>query len=146
MAPVPAVDKGGIVDIILPVAAATGGSVMHEYALALDIMSTLREKYPEDIDRLTSISLTVGQFSGVVTDSLDFCLHMVLKDQKLPEAKVVIEEEEAMAECACGERYPLTDLLQPCPRCGAYDRHLLSGKGIMIRSIEVEKEEISHGQ
>lgn len=119
---------------------------MHEYSLALDIMATLKSKYPSDVPDLTAITLSVGQFSGAVTATLDFCLHRVLEEEELQGVKVVIREEPAVARCSCGKRYNLTDVLQPCPACGSFDRRLVAGKDIVIQSIEVAESGDLHGQ
>ena len=112
---------------------------MHEFALAQDIFETIKRNVKADLEKVTAIHIEVGEFSGVVADSLAFGLEVVLKDRDLSHVKIDITEVPAAAQCQCGCEYPIKDLLEACPQCSSYQRKITSGADVIIRSIELQE-------
>ena len=112
---------------------------MHELSIAQNIIQTLKEKYPEEVRSLKTIRMKIGDFSGVVEDSLDFCLQTVLKSENMRDVQIILEREEAIAQCICGNKYVIKNMLNNCPKCHSLDRELISGRDVLISSIEIEE-------
>ena len=51
---------------------------MHEFALAENIITTVCEKITGDLTNVSEINIEVGVFAGVVTESLEFGLKLIL--------------------------------------------------------------------
>ncbi|UCH96138.1 MAG: hydrogenase maturation nickel metallochaperone HypA [Candidatus Aminicenantes bacterium] len=110
---------------------------MHEFALAQDIVETISRKVAEDLNKVTAIHIDVGEFSGVVADSLEFGLTVILADKNLPNVNVNITIVPVTAVCECSHEYQIKDILENCPRCHSFNRKITSGADVIIRSIEL---------
>jgi hydrogenase nickel insertion protein HypA len=112
---------------------------MHEFALAQDIVNTIRKEVTEDLEKILAINIDVGAFSGVVVDSLDFGLKAILPEGSNGRIKININTVPTIAVCECGHQYHLQDIFENCPACHAYDRKLISGTDITIKSVEIDE-------
>jgi hydrogenase nickel incorporation protein HypA/HybF len=112
---------------------------MHEFALAQDIIETVSRNVKADLEKVTAIYIEVGEFSGVVADSLEFGLEVVLKDRNLSHVKIDMTAVPAVAVCQCGINYSIKDILETCPECHSYQRKITSGADVIIRSIELQE-------
>jgi hydrogenase nickel incorporation protein HypA/HybF len=112
---------------------------MHEFALAQDIVETIGRSVTEDLSKVKGIHIEVGEFSGVVIESLEFGLNVVLQDKNLTDVKVDINTVPAAAVCECGNEYPIKDILDACPRCRSYNRKIISGTDVIIKTVEIEE-------
>ena len=110
---------------------------MHEFALAQDIMETISRSVSENLEKITAIYIDVGEFSGVVVDSLEFGLTVVLKDKNLSHVQINITTVPGAAVCECGHQYQIKDIFESCPRCQSLNRKIISGADVIIRSIEI---------
>lgn len=112
---------------------------MHEFALAHDIINTIRKEVTEDLGKILAIHIDVGAFSGVVPDSLDFGLKVILEEKDNGKVKIDINTVPTVAACECGNKYQLQDIFECCPACQSYERQLLSGTDITIKSVEINE-------
>jgi hydrogenase nickel incorporation protein HypA/HybF len=112
---------------------------MHEFALAQDIFDSISRNVNNQWEKVTAIFIDVGEVSGVVADSLQFGLEVVLKDKNLSHIKIEMAVVPATAVCQCGCQYPIKDFLETCPECNSYQRHITSGANVIIRSIELQE-------
>ncbi len=111
---------------------------MHEFSLAQDIIETIgRNVAASDMTKLTAIHIEVGEFAGVVVDSLEFGLQIVLKDKNMGSVTIDITRIPAFALCECKSEYQIKDILESCPVCHSFNRTLTSGKDVIIKSIEL---------
>jgi len=87
--------------------------------------------------RIASISLQIGQKSGVVVDALEFAFDVVSKGSSAENAKLLIESIPLRGEClTCGYQFD-SDTFLLCSRCGGYAK-IIAGQELNIQSIEVE--------
>jgi hydrogenase nickel incorporation protein HypA/HybF len=112
---------------------------MHEFSLAQDIIETIGRSVTGNLSKITAIHIEVGEFSGVVIESLEFGLNVVLQDKNLADVKVNISVVPAAAVCECNYEYPVKDILEACPKCNSYNRKIISGTDVIIKSIEIEE-------
>lgn len=113
---------------------------MHEYALAQNIVDTIRDQVTQRLETVREISVQVGRFSGVVVDSLSFGLQAILNEHKTGETAVHITEIPSIAGCQCGVEYEIIDMFQNCPACHSYNREIKSGTDVILTSVEVDEE------
>jgi signal transduction histidine kinase len=112
---------------------------MHEFALAQDIVDTIRKEVTEDLEKILVINIDVGAFSGVVVDSLDFGLRAILPGGSNGSINITINTVPTVAACECGNKYNVQDIFESCPACQSYDRKLISGTDIIIKSVEIDE-------
>jgi hydrogenase nickel incorporation protein HypA/HybF len=115
------------------------GKNMHEFALAEDIVKTIGTKIDQDYSTVSLISIEVGSLSGVVSDSLEFGLQIVMKERGNSTAGINIIQVPARARCQCGEIYELKTMFEECPVCQSLQREIVSGTEVVIKSIEVRE-------
>lgn len=116
---------------------------MHEMAIAqsvFDIAFGLARENADRADRkIRKIKLTIGEFSGVVKDALDFAFEVLKKDTPAAEAEIEIEVIKLAAVCdLCGEvECTLSDLKLKCKECG---RQLLvtAGREMRVDYIDLD--------
>jgi hydrogenase nickel incorporation protein HypA/HybF len=112
---------------------------MHEFGLAQDIIDTISRNVGGDLSKLIIIHLEVGEFAGIVADSLEFGLQIILQERNLSDVKIDISNVPAFAVCECNNEYRIKDILESCPVCHSYNRSLSSGKDVIIKSIELSE-------
>lgn len=114
---------------------------MHE----LSILESMRDGVLEVLarekaDRVSVLTLAIGERSGVELDALRFAFP-VLKERcpELAETELVVEEIPVRVRCgACGAESKPDSFLVQCEECGSVDVSFLSGMEIMIKSMEIE--------
>ena len=111
---------------------------MHEFALAQNIVKAIEENTGEDFQNLTAIHIEVGEFAGVVQDSLLFGLEVCLKDKQLENIQIHFTHVPGKALCSCQHQYELKDMFEACPKCHTYQRKIISGTDVLIKSVEVK--------
>jgi hydrogenase nickel incorporation protein HypA/HybF len=114
---------------------------MHELALSESIAATVLRECGVSPEKVRKIGLEVGALSGVNVASLEFCMRVVLDQRGMEEASAEIAEMPARCECACGRTYQTTDMFEPCPDCGGFDRDIVAGTDLTIQYVEVEDEQ-----
>lgn len=110
---------------------------MHEFAMAQDIVETISVKVTEDLEKVSKINIVIGEFSGVVAESLEFGITAIMADKNHPDVNVNIEKIPTIARCQCGNEYQLNDIFDTCPKCHSFNRKLLSGMDVVINSVEL---------
>lgn len=118
---------------------------MHEFALAQDIITTISEKVTDNFEKIFAINIEVGAFSGVVVESLDLGLRLILKEKNHQEIKININQIPTIALCECGRKYEIKDIFENCLECNSYYRKIISGKDIMINSVELKEDQKNTG-
>src|SRR3954447_14334145 len=94
---------------------------MHEMAIAESVLNiAFGEMDRRAATRLTKVKLSIGEFSGVVKEALEFAFSALTHDTRAADAEFEIEVVPLKAECStCGPaRCLLYDLDLICPTCG----------------------------
>jgi hydrogenase nickel incorporation protein HypA/HybF len=110
---------------------------MHELSLALNLSDLILEH--SDGMAVKEVEIEIGSLSGVMPEAFIFCANLVLAEKFGDQVKVIIHNSTAVAECACGNCYELMDMLSPCPRCGKYEREIVGGQDILLKSLQLEE-------
>ncbi len=115
---------------------------MHELSYILDIVNTVSEEMDrQNIEQVKKIVVDVGEMSGVVPYYLHKYYPEAVKGTKLNDTLLEINEIEVEIQCeGCNAIYhPDKDNKYKCPKCGERRGKLIKGKGIQIKSIEIEE-------
>lgn len=115
---------------------------MHEMGIVLHLAKTLDETAAEEhLTRIGSVTLQVGEVSGILTDYFQECWdyfkvrHPVLKDSEL-----ILETIPAVTWCDnCKRTYETVKYGRECPYCHSGETWLLRGNECIIKEIEAEE-------
>ena len=110
------------------------GIVLH---LAKSLDETAEE---ENLTRIGSVTLQVGEVSGIMTDLFVDCWNYFRGRHKvLADCELILETIPAVTYCAgCGKTYPTVPQGRQCPHCGSWETWLQQGNECVIKEIEAE--------
>lgn len=114
---------------------------MHELSIVKHVIKTLREVAEENnVVKIGSVTLEVGEVSGVVIEQLTDCWNYFReKDELVKGAPLYVETIEAVTLCtACEKTYETVKYGKTCPFCGSTETYLLRGNEFSIKQIEAE--------
>lgn len=113
---------------------------MHELSIAQSILDIAeRHLPPGDNRRVAVVRVRVGQLSGVVPESLEFCFSAIVPGTRLEGASLVIERVPLTGSCPfCGHTGPLPDSLPLCSVCGEAVT-VLSGNELHVAEMELQE-------
>jgi hydrogenase nickel incorporation protein HypA/HybF len=115
---------------------------MHEMGIIIHLAKTLEDTAAEEnLVRIGSVTLQVGEVSGIVTDYFTDCWNYFRKRQPVLEtAELEIIPIPAVTWCdACKRTYPTVQYGRTCPHCGSGETWLLRGNECIIKEIEVKE-------
>ena len=95
------------------------------------------------VRRVSSVTLLLGEVSGVVPDLLLDAWRWAADKKPITEgAELIVEPVEAVTHCeACGRDYATVEHGKTCPHCGSGETYLLQGQEVMIKQIETPDED-----
>ena len=122
---------------------------MHELGIVFHIINMVEKAAAEGkAASVASVTLELGEVSGVVPDYLTDCWNWaVKKTERMREAALVIETIPAVTFCeGCGQAYPTVPQGKTCPHCGSEETWLRQGNEIQLKEIAIrEEQEDTHG-
>jgi hydrogenase nickel incorporation protein HypA/HybF len=112
---------------------------MHELGIARNILEIVRQAVPEDqAAAVRRIRIRIGQLSGIVPDSLEFCFSALLSETDMRQAGLVMEKVPTVSMCKdCRHRFTVEDFAFSCPLCKGANLDLISGRELEIVDIEL---------
>ncbi|MDD6350890.1 MAG: hydrogenase maturation nickel metallochaperone HypA [Lachnospiraceae bacterium] len=121
---------------------------MHEMGIVLHLADTLDQAAKENhITKYGSVTLSVGEVSGIMTDYFEECWdyfkgrHPLLKDSKLK-----LETIKAITFCSnCERNYETVKYGKTCPYCGSGETWLITGNECLIKEVEAETDDGEEG-
>ena len=114
---------------------------MHELSIAQSLVETATEAAREaGASKVTVVHLRLGQMSGVVKSSLDFCYELITQDTLLEGSCLVVHELPVMIYCpVCAREVELPSYQRfCCPHCDTPSADIRQGREIEVESLEVE--------
>jgi hydrogenase nickel incorporation protein HypA/HybF len=114
---------------------------MHEMGIVIHLAKTLDGLAEEhSITRIGSVTLSVGEVSGIVEDLfIDAWNYFRKKHPVLETAELEIITLPAVTWCdSCKQTYPTVEFGRTCPHCGSGETWLLKGNECIIKEIEAE--------
>jgi hydrogenase nickel incorporation protein HypA/HybF len=115
---------------------------MHEFALMENVILIVKRAAQENrLDKVTGISLVVGQQSGVNIDALRFAFEVLQKEEpSLVNSSLIVEEKEALGTCPqCHATFPIWHFDLQCSECGFLPVQATSGEEFYVASIEGDR-------
>jgi len=115
---------------------------VHELSIAQSIVEIVEQTASANgSGRVRSIKLKIGELSGVVGDSLEFCFLAVTAGTKLEGARLDIEHVSLTAECrSCRQTFTVHNNVFFCPSCKSGDCSVVTGRELQVSEIELEDE------
>lgn len=121
-----------------------GEICMHEMGIVTHLARTLDETARENgIVRIGSVTLQVGEVSGIMTDYFGECWdYFKVRSPYLRESKLILETIPAVTWCdRCKKTYPTVRYGRECPYCHGGETWLLRGNECIIKEITAETDE-----
>jgi hydrogenase nickel incorporation protein HypA/HybF len=110
---------------------------MHEMSITMSVVEICEEHAGGH--RVTEVVLEVGELSGVLPDSIEFCFEVCSKGTLLEGARLRLEIIRGCGNCTfCAKKMPILSLFDPCAHCGAFGLEIVSGQELRVRELEVE--------
>ncbi|MCX7823855.1 MAG: hydrogenase maturation nickel metallochaperone HypA [Syntrophobacterales bacterium] len=119
---------------------------MHEVGIA-EMLSeiAIEEAKRHNFSKVSSLKVQIGEMAAVVPEALIFAFSIVSKGTILEGAQLSIEIVPIVARCdRCEELFEVENFSFKCPECGKVSDHCISGKELLLISIEGEKGEHPH--
>ena len=116
------------------------GDEMHEYPVTQQIIK-IAEKHcaQANAGNVTKITLVVGDYSGVVGESIEMYFGIISEGTLCEGAEIEIERVEPKLKCpACGKLYKKKPMSFACPECETDGGPTEVGKEFYVKEIEVE--------
>ena len=117
---------------------------MHELGIVYHIIRDVENvARVNGVRRVSSVTLLLGEVSGVVPDLLLDAWRWAADKKPITEgAELVVEPVEAVTHCeACGRDYATVEHGKTCPYCGSGETYLLQGQEVMIKQVETPDED-----
>lgn len=113
---------------------------MHELSIAQNIFEIIKQNVPhEELRNVRAITLKLGEFSGVVPDSLRFSFEAVTSSTQLQGSALEIEIIPFKLRCSdCHEESANEFGMRLCKSCGSLNTEILSGTEMQINEIKLE--------
>lgn len=113
---------------------------MHELSVTEQVLSVvLRHADEAHAVRVTRIELVIGEMTGFVNDSIQFCFEALSPGTIAESAELVFRRVPVRLRCrACGSEFEPEDHDWRCPTCDAYAGDVLAGREFYIDNIEIE--------
>ena len=114
---------------------------MHELGVVKHVMKTLTDVAAENnVTRIGSVTLQIGEVSGIVNEQLTDCWNWFREKQDLfKDAQLRIEVMPAVTFCtACRNNYETVKYGRICPHCGSPETYQITGSPFAIKEIEAE--------
>ena len=113
----------------------------HEASIAQHIIEQVTERIhsgtlPNNIEK---INLKIGKLTAVVPENLIFMFGVLSQDTILAKVEIVITEVPVRCACkSCKAEYEAEEMNFWCKECGSPEVTILSGREMIIDSVEVE--------
>ena len=114
--------------------------MLHELAIAQGILDVaLKTATENQAVRVGRITVSVGEMTGVVSESLQQGFAVLAVDTPAAGAELIIERIALQGRCRdCGDYFAIQDRRFCCPVCGSAGVELIRGRELRVEHMEVE--------
>jgi len=112
---------------------------MHELGIVFHIIKSVEEIGAQnELKKVASVTLEIGEVSGIVPEYLTDCWKWAVKKSELLDgSELRVEQIDAVTYCeGCGKTYPTVQYAKICPHCGSDKTYLVTGSEVNIKEIE----------
>ncbi len=112
---------------------------MHELSLMESVLEIAsRHAEEQAATRIHSITIRIGDMSGVSIDALTFAFDVLARETIAAEASLNVVRVPARCKCPeCDHEFETDSPFATCPRCGTLRTELVQGREIELASMEV---------
>lgn len=112
---------------------------MHELSLAHNVLEIVQQYVPpEDAHTVKTVRMKIGELSGVVVESLEFCFEAITTGTSLHGARLDVEQIPLRSECRqCATLFRVEQNNFRCPSCGSSNLTIVSGRELQVTEIEL---------
>lgn len=112
---------------------------MHELSIAMGIVDIAQKEIDKvNARKVDLIVLEIGTLAGIEFDALDFVWQSAVKGTVLEHAVKKINVIHGEARCSdCETVFKLDNIYDSCPKCKSYLKHIIKGKELLVKSLEV---------
>lgn len=113
---------------------------MHELAITESILRiAVDEAQKHGANKVLSIRIKVGDFSGVVPQLIQEYYNIVSKATAAEGAELIIDRVPVTIKCLdCGKECIIDRAKIKCPGCGSINIKMVTGREFYVDSMEVE--------
>ena len=114
---------------------------MHEMGIIVHLAKTLAQTAEEEqLNKIYSVTLKVGEVSGIMTDLFVDCWdYFKKKYEVLKDSELRLETIPAVTWCDnCKQTYETVKYGKTCPYCGSGETWLQEGNECIIKEIEAD--------
>lgn len=117
---------------------------MHELSAMVRLVQIAEEAAKkEKADRVKSVIIDIGEMTGYLPEYLIKFFPEASKGTLLTGAELKVSFHKVKIQCAhCGTEYePSAENDRRCPVCRSMEGHIISGRELSVRSLEVEMDD-----
>ncbi|MBN1854683.1 MAG: hydrogenase maturation nickel metallochaperone HypA [Pirellulales bacterium] len=113
---------------------------MHEFSLVQSLLDQVESiRLAERAERVLSIRVNVGEFSGVEPDLVRDAFDMLVEATPTQGAELDIITTPLKARCRdCGGEFYVEHFFFECPTCYSRDIMVIQGEGVILETVELE--------
>lgn len=114
---------------------------MHELSIAQSIVDIVKQHVPSDLEgEVRSVKIALGEHSGVVPESLEFCFETIVSETLLEGTKLIMQRVPVRSECRdCRRTFENSEMRRTCVFCDGKDLRFVSGTELHVIEVEVEE-------
>ncbi|OGT21610.1 MAG: hydrogenase maturation nickel metallochaperone HypA [Gammaproteobacteria bacterium RIFCSPHIGHO2_02_FULL_42_13] len=111
---------------------------MHEFSIIQDILKTIEQTaVKNNLKKINKATLEIGQMRQCIPEFLQFAFETLAKDTIASGSKLIIREIPVKALCVqCKKEFKVIGDSYCCPHCDSVELDILSGKEIILSSID----------
>jgi hydrogenase nickel incorporation protein HypA/HybF len=88
---------------------------------------------------IRSVTVEIGELSGVVPDAVEFCFEACSKGTLLEGAQLIINRIPALGRCTeCHTECPLETTTFTCPSCSSLTLQRIQGDELRVKEMEID--------
>src|SRR5438270_4306200 len=113
---------------------------MHEMSIAQSVLDIAFSEMEKNASAgIKKIKISIGEFSGVVKEALEFAFDVLKPETAAAQAAIEIEVLPMLAKCStCGpHEIRLNDLNLNCPQCGCPAK-VTAGRELRVDYLDLE--------
>jgi hydrogenase nickel incorporation protein HypA/HybF len=112
---------------------------MHELSIAENIIEIIKENVPEkELCDIKNILLEVGDMSGIVSESLQFCFDVIKSETPFKNAEMKIKKIPFVLFCNdCKKESTNSIGIKLCQNCGSTNTKVISGDEMKVIEVEL---------
>jgi len=114
---------------------------LHELSIASNLIDIVKKAVEgKEISRVTSLRIVIGEMSMVVPESLEFAFGVISKGTFVENARLDFVRKPLVGKCLeCEKEFAVRDFLFRCPECQSPGVEIVSGRELLLESIECEQ-------